>query len=204
MAKVFPIFKPFEVGAGLAEKLKFHLLEFSYSEDKVAGRYLVTEALSHLTYAERHFSSRCPQYVFEVYENALSRFGAEIYDRGAVFGNALESLEHKVKFSYRGKVALSADRAGDFVFGNIAFHLLVCPRSDVFFDALLFHIFFNQGIRSVTGFTAFAVKKRVGKTAYVSRRFPNGRIHKYRTVKSDVIFRLDDEFFPPSRFYVVF
>ena len=43
VAELAPIGEPFEVGAGLAEELQLHLLEFAHAEDEVAGRDLVAE-----------------------------------------------------------------------------------------------------------------------------------------------------------------
>lgn len=68
-AAVFPVFKPFEVCARLAEKFKLHLLEFSYAEDKVSGSNFVAEAFAYLSHAERYSFAGGAADVFEVDEN---------------------------------------------------------------------------------------------------------------------------------------
>ena len=75
VAEILPVGKPFEVGAGLAEEFKFHLLEFPRTESKVAGSNLVTETLAYLTDSERYFEPGSALYVFEVNKNALRRLG---------------------------------------------------------------------------------------------------------------------------------
>ena len=78
MAERAPVFEPFEVGAGLAEEFKFHLLEFARAEREVAGRDLVAERFTYLADAERHFFAAGALDVFEVYEDALSCLGTEV------------------------------------------------------------------------------------------------------------------------------
>ena len=203
-AEVFPVIEPFEVGTRFAEEFQFHLLEFAHAENEVSGRDLVTEGFTDLTDAERNFRTRGALYVEEVDEDALRRLRTEINGADGVFGNALEGLEHEVEFSYAGKIALAANRAWDLVFGDIAFHLFVAPAGDILFDTLLFHIVFDEIVGAVAGLTALAVHKRIGKTAYVTGRYPHVGIHQNRAVQADVIFVLLDEFLPPSFFDVVF
>ena len=111
-AVVFPVFKPFEVGVRLAEKFHFHLLELAQTENKVAGRYFVAEALAYLAYSERHARPSRTGHVFEVYENALRRFGAKIACGHRIFCYALECFEHEVEFFDGRKVGLAAYGAG--------------------------------------------------------------------------------------------
>ena len=60
MAERTPVIEPFEVGAGLAEKFKFHLFELAHAENKVTGRYFVTDRLADRTYADRPFFTGRP------------------------------------------------------------------------------------------------------------------------------------------------
>ena len=134
----------------------------------------------------------------------MRRFGTEIYGIRAVFGNALESFEHKVELSYAGKVALAAVRAGDFVVGDIFFHLFVGPAGDGKIEFFTADIIFYEIVGAVSCLTAFAVHERVGKTAYVTGSYPNVGIHENRAVETRVEGVFLNEFFPPSALDIVF
>ena len=203
-AELFPVCEPFEVGTGLAEELEFHLFEFSYSEYKVSGSDFVTERFTDLTDTERNFHTGGTLYVEEVYEDTLCRFGTEIYGIRAVLGNALESLEHKIELSYAGKIALAAVRAGNFVVGDIFFHLFVGPTCNGKIEFFTVDIVLDEVVCTVSRLTAFAVHERIGKSAYVSRSYPDVGVHKYSAVKSRVEGVFLYEFFPPSTLDIVF
>ena len=79
MTEVLSICKPLEIGVGLAEKLEFHLLEFTYTEYKIAGGYLVAEAFAYLTYAEGKLFAGCALYVLEIDKYALCGLGTKIH-----------------------------------------------------------------------------------------------------------------------------
>src|SRR5690349_2702712 len=53
-----PGLEPFGLGAGLHEKLHFHLLELASPKDEVAGRDLVAERLADLRDPERDLLTR--------------------------------------------------------------------------------------------------------------------------------------------------
>ena len=203
-AVVLPVVEPFEVGAGLAEKFKLHLLEFAHAENEVSRRDFVAERFAYLAYAEGHAHTRGALYVFEVYEYALRRFGAEVYGVHAVLGNALEGLEHKVELSYGSKVALSAHGADHAVLFYKGLHSVVVHRLNLHVQLVLFAVVLNKVIRPVARLAIFAVHKRVRKAAYVARSLPRARVHKYRAVKARVVYVLLNEFFPPRLFDVVF
>ena len=101
LAEAAPVVKPFKVGAGLAEEFKLHLLELTHTEYEVAGSDLVTEGFTDLCDTEGNLFAGCTLDVCEVYENALRRFGSEVYFALAVFGYALKGLEHQVTDGYR-------------------------------------------------------------------------------------------------------
>ena len=204
MAEVLPICKPFEIGAGLAEKFKFHLFKFADAEDEVAGRDFVAEALADLTDAERHFFTGCALHVFEVDKDALRGFGAEIDGGSGVFRDAYERLEHEVEFSHAREVAIAANGAGDFVLDDILFHLLVAPTRDVDVNAVFEVVFFDEVVGAMTGFAGFAIHQRIGKTADMSACLPSGGVHDDCAVKTYVVGIFDNEFFPPSLLDVVF
>ena len=204
MAEVLPICKPFEIGAGLAEKFKFHLFKFTDAEDEVAGCDFVAEALADLTDAERYFFTSCALHVFEVDEYALRGFGAEIDGGCRIFRHADKSFEHKVEFSHARKVAVATNGAGDFVLDDILFHLLVAPTRDVDVKAVFEVVFFDEVVGAMTGFAGFAIHQRIGKTADMSACLPSGGVHDDRAVKTYVVGIFDNEFFPPSLLDVVF
>ena len=157
-----------------------------------------------MSYTERNFTSRGTLNVKEVDENPLRGFGAEIKGAYRVFGYALKSFEHKIKLSYAGKIAVAADRAFDFVLGDVVFHLFVRPTGKIDFETVFCGVIFDKIIGSVTGFAGFAIHKRVGKTAHVTACHPNVGVHQDSAVETYVIFVLLNELFPPSLFYIVF
>lgn len=204
MAEVLPIVEPFKVGAGLAEEFKLHLFKFADTEDEVAGSDLVAEALADLTDAKGQFLSRRALHVLEVDKDALCGFGAQIDGGSGVFRHADERLEHKVEFSHAREVVVAAHGAGDLVLVHVLFHLLVCPACDVLLDAVFVHIIFDKIVRTVTGFAALAVHKRIGKTADMSAGLPSGRVHDDCAVKPNVVGVFHHKFLPPSLLDVVF
>ena len=125
MAERTPVVKPLEVSTRLAEEFKFHLLELTHAENEVTGRDFVTERFTDLTDTKGEFLSRRTLYVYEVGENTLRRFGTEINGIFSVFGNALESLKHKVELTDISKVMFFTSRAGNIVFFNERFHFFV-------------------------------------------------------------------------------
>mmetsp|Transcript_54905 Transcript_54905/g.91446 ORF Transcript_54905/g.91446 Transcript_54905/m.91446 type:complete len:384 (-) Transcript_54905:1184-2335(-) len=61
----------------LNEILDLHLLKFTRSENKVAGRDLIAERLPDLGDAEGQTHPRCVHHIFEVGEDTLSRLGPQ-------------------------------------------------------------------------------------------------------------------------------
>ena len=204
VAEFAPIGEPLEVGAGLAEELQLHLLELAHAEDEVAGRDLVAEGFAYLPYAERHALSRGALDVLEVDEYALRGLGTEIDGVRRVLGDALEGLEHQVELAYGGEIRLAAHGADDAFLLDVVLHLPVRPAGDGAVDALLLHVVLNEVVRTVARLAGLAVHERIGKAAYMPRRLPHGRVHKYGAVHADVVRAFGDEFLPPRRFDVVF
>src|SRR5438046_10010556 len=69
----------------LDEEFQFHLLELAGAEGEIARCDFVAKRLADLRDAERDFHSRGIEHVFELREDGLGSFGAEI-------GNALIAL----------------------------------------------------------------------------------------------------------------
>ena len=204
VAVIFPVFKPLQIRAGLAEKFEFHLFEFAYAEDKVSGRDFVSERFAYLTYSERNFSSRRALNVGKVHENALRRFGAEIRGGRGIFRNADKGLEHKVELFNIGKFFRAAFGAFYTLVFNELRHLLESPAGGIIVRSVFKCVIFYEFIRSVAGFAMFAVHKRVGKAAYVSRSHPGFGVHYDSGIEPHVVAVFLHEAFPPGFFDVVF
>ena len=74
VAEIAPVGKPFQIGAGLAEKLKFHLFEFASAEGEVAGGYFIAERFADLGNAEWNLAACGALNVFEIDKDALCSF----------------------------------------------------------------------------------------------------------------------------------
>ena len=203
-AEIFPVSKPFEVCAGLAEEFQLHLFKFAGAEREVAGGNFVAERFTDLTDTERHAQTGGTLYVREVYENTLRRFGTEVYGVCRIFRNALERLEHQIEFTDRGEIGVSADRTNDLMLGNKRFQSVVVHR--LYFNVQTFfcYVIFHEIIRAVTGFTALTIHQGIGETAKVTRSLPSTRIHQDCTIHARVVRVFLNEFFPPSFLDVVF
>src|SRR5215213_7873532 len=75
---VDPILVPLGGARRLDEELHLHLLELTRTEDEVARRDLVAEALAGLSNSERRLAARRGHHVREVDENALRGFRPQI------------------------------------------------------------------------------------------------------------------------------
>src|SRR5256885_15909832 len=71
---LLPVVEPLHVAGWLDEELHLHLLEFTSSEDEVAGRDLVSERLSDLGDAKWHLLPHRLLYVEKIHIDALRRF----------------------------------------------------------------------------------------------------------------------------------
>ena len=204
VAELAPIGEPFEVCAGLAEKLQLHLLELAHAEDEVAGRDLVAEGFADLPYAEGHALPGGALHVLEVDKDALRRLGAEIDGVRRILGDALEGLEHQVELADGSEIGLAAHGTDDALLLDEILHLLVRPAGDAALDALLCHIVLDEVVRAVTGLAGLAVHERIGEAADVPGRLPDGGVHQDGAVHADVVGAFGDELLPPSRLDVVF
>ena len=83
------------------EILDFHLLELAAAENEIARRYFVSESLAYLRDAEGQLHAGCVADVFEVGENALRGFGAQVGNGGFVAQRAHVCLEHQVEVARR-------------------------------------------------------------------------------------------------------
>ena len=200
VTEVLPILEPLEVGAGLAEELKLHLLELTGTEGEVAGGDLVSEGLTDLSYAEGKLSSGRALNAGEVNEDTLSGLGTKIYGIGRILGYTYESLEHKVELLYISKIVAAAKRTYDALLLDIGSHLIEGPGSGVVIKTVLECVVLNELVRSVTSLTALAVHKRVGEAANVTGSYPSLRVHDDSRVKTYVISGLLNELLPPSIF----
>ena len=203
-AEVFPIFKPFEVGAGLAEELQLHLLEFAGAEREVAGRDLVSEGFTDLCDTERHAHTGRTLDVLEVHEDALRRFGTKVDGVRAVLGDALEGLKHQIELADRSEIGVAADGANNLMLGNKRFERVVVHtlHGDVHF--MLLNVVFDEVIRAVARLASLAVHEGIGEAAEVPRSLPRAGVHEDCAVYARVVGVFLHEFFPPRLFDVVF
>ena len=168
---LFPVVKPLKVGTRFAEKLHFHLFKLAGAENKITGGNFVSERLTDLADTKRNLLARGTLGISKVYKNALRRFGTKINLVFGVLGNPLEGLKHKVKLAYIGKIGAAAVGAFYAVFLYVFHHFFVRPAGTRNAEV------FQKLVGAVAGFTVFAVHKRVGKTAYVTRSNPNLGVH---------------------------
>ena len=187
LAVASPVGEPFEVGAGLAEELKLHLLELTGTEDEVAGGDLVTEGLTDLTDAEGKLLTGGTSHVVEVDEDALCSFGTEVDRARAFLGNTDKGLEHQVELTDRGEVAASAIGAGDLVLLDVCHHFVVRPACGVIIQIVLECVVLDELIRAVTRAADLTVHKGVGEAAEVTRCDPGLGVHNDRAVETDVV-----------------
>ena len=197
-AEAAPVFEPFQIGARLAEEFAFHLLKFTDTEDKVARRDLIAEALSHLAYAEGDLFARGALDVVEVYEDALGGFRAEVEFIFCILRHALERLKHQVELADVRKVGGTAVRAFDVVLFDEIHHLLVAPTVRRFPGEVL-----DQFIGTMARFAIAAVHQRVGEAAHMAGSHPDLRVHQDCGVQTDVGGAFLDELLPPSPFHIV-
>src|SRR5699024_1762377 len=103
----------------LAEEFKFHLFEFSYTEDEVTRCDFVTERFTDLSDTEWQLAACCTLYVLKVYKYTLCCFGTKVGCRCATFRNTDKCLEHQVELSDGCKVTISAHGTADVVIRNV-------------------------------------------------------------------------------------
>ena len=175
-AVILPIAEPFELGSGLAEEFKLHLLKFTYAEDEVARGDFVSEGFAHLSHAERDFAAGGALYILKVNEYALRGLRAEINLGLTVLGYALVGLEHHIEFAYRRKIALAAG-TGYIVAYDIIVQLVVAHAVDLHFDAVRLVPRFDKLVGSVTHLAGAAVDKRIVEIDDMPGRDPDLAVH---------------------------
>src|ERR1700675_3861047 len=81
----------------LDEKFQFHLLELARAEGEIARRDFVAERFADLRDAERDALPRRFQNIFELRENRLWGFGAEISDIVFALNWSDKCFEHQIE-----------------------------------------------------------------------------------------------------------
>ena len=200
---VAPVVEPLQIRSRHAEELKLHLLKLADTEDEVARRNLVAEALANLAYAERQLAARRARNIREVDEDALSRFRTQIDFVARVLGHALMRLEHHVELADAGEIVLAAGRAGNVLLLDKRLQLLVRPAVRLDVLAVRLRPILNELIRAETRLARLAVHQRVVEVADVSAGDPNLTVHQNRAVDADVVLALLNEFLPPRTLDVV-
>src|SRR3954468_4417071 len=162
-ALLFPVVEPLHVGARLDEELHLHLLEFTSSEDEVAGRDLVAERLSDLGNAEWHLLPHRLLDVQEVDVDTLRRFRTQKDLRRRVFYGSHEGAEHEIEETRLGERPLHA-----------ACGTLSIWRSGCAFDSRV------VGAEALLAIAA--IDERVRESGDVTARNPDLTMHQDRGV----------------------
>ena len=113
-----PFGKPLQFGAGLNEKLHFHLLEFPHPENELSGNYLIAECLSYLGNSERYFHPSGFLDIKEVDKDTLGSFRPQIDLARSFEGGTHLGREHQVELSDFCPVTATGYRADYFVVNN--------------------------------------------------------------------------------------
>ena len=128
-ALLHPVLVPFLIRARRDEELHLHLLELTGTEDEVARRDLVAEALAGLPDAERRLLARGVHHVQIVDEDALRGLGAKEVLGAGVLHRADHRAQHAVEVAGFGELptgaAVRADDVGQTMLGGVAVLLLV-------------------------------------------------------------------------------
>ena len=102
---------PLFVGARSYEVLQFHVLEFPNPKNEVARRDFIAKGLADLRDAEWHCAGSRVQHVFEVGEDVLRRFRAQIGEVPTSLNWSDVRFEHQIERPRSCKLSRSAMRA---------------------------------------------------------------------------------------------
>ena len=200
LAVVFPVSKPVQIGAGLAEELALHLLELAGAEGEVARRDFVAEGLADLADAEGQLAAGGALDVGKVDKDALCGLRAEIAGGRAVLGDADGGLEHQVELADGGEVMLAADGADDvLVLGDELVHLIEAHGIDIDLRVLLA----NELIGAVACLAGAAVQQGVREAGHMAGGHPCLGVHDDGSIQTHVIGAFLHKLFQPCLFDVV-
>ncbi len=216
--RIGPLLIPVELSARAYEKLHFHLLEFSHTENELTGYDFISEGLSDLCDAERNFHPSRLLHIEEVHKNPLSRFRTEVNGRSVFRYRTHLRGKHQVKLTHIGPVGCAGDWAFDaFVGDQVANSSQIfrfeqsCQssgqRSGFFHLAFIFQLggmFLYQDISTVALFAVLVVDHRIVERIHVTGSFPGGRMHKNRRIDPDNIAGYAGHGLPPEALEVVF
>ena len=120
-ARFFPMLVPFFLGAGLNEKLHFHLLKFPHSKDELSSYDFISKCFSNLCDTEWQFLTRRFLHIQEVDKNTLSRFGAQV--QLAFLTRDIPQLrrKHQVELAHICPLLRATHFASDFVLFDLCF-----------------------------------------------------------------------------------
>src|SRR6266511_4369280 len=187
-----PVLVPLLVGAGLDEVLHLHLLELARTEDEVARRDLVAEALAHLGDAERRLLARRGHHVGEVDEDSLCRLRAQVVQALVVLDGAEIGLHQAVEHPGLGEAALAAAvRAVDLGQANRR-------RRAVLLGVGLLKLVGPEPL--VAG---LALGQRVDERVHVARGHPHLAGEDHGRVQADDVVALLDHGLPPLPAYIL-
>ena len=112
-AGLLPVFVPLFLGAGLDEKLHFHLFKFPHAENKLPGDDFISEGLSNLRNAKRQLHTAAFLDVEVIDEDPLGGFGPQV-DHTAVPAHGTQfCFEHEVELPHVGPISAAGVRVGN-------------------------------------------------------------------------------------------
>ena len=112
-------------------------------------------------------------------------------------------LKHHVELADAREIVLAAGRAGNLLFFDEAFQLLVRPAVRFDFLAVGLRPVLDQLVRAETRLAGFAVHQRIVEVANVAARHPDLTVHQNRAVDADVVLILLHKLLPPRALDVV-
>ena len=194
-----PVFIPIKLGAGLAEKLKLHLLKFPCAEDEVARSDLVAEGFTDLCDTEGDLFAHAALDVQEVDEDTLRRLGTQIDFISSIFVHALEGLKHHIELANAREIGLAALGADDTVRLDVFLQLLICPAVGMnILKTVLIGIILDELISAEARLACTAVHERVVEIDDMAACHPNLGVHEDGAVHTDIIRAFLNEFTPPG------
>src|SRR5690606_3630555 len=113
----------FSLSSWLDEKLHFHLLKLTHTEDERSRYNFVSEGFSCLGNSKRNLHTARFLNIQEVYKNSLSGFWSQI-KIGSIFCRSAQlGTKHQIELFYICPILASRNRAHDFKLFNQGFYI---------------------------------------------------------------------------------
>ena len=168
---------PLLILAGHHEEFQLHLFKFPHAEDEVARDDFVAVGLAHLRNAEGQFTAGGIQHIFEVHEDVLGGFRAQVGDAGGILHGAVVRFKH---------------------------HVELAGWQEVFAAAVLALGGIGHFIRAHTGFAIAALGEGIVKGIRVAGVLEHQGMAEDGAIQAFDIVAFVDHGLPPGGFKVVF